>query len=152
MQEDSIDPGESFVQMARPKWPRDAEVRAEVASRCNQSEVLKLLKELEERIRTMGIATRYKRDRFAGQLDAVSQVDPPVEFMDMMSLVGGKLNEAGHCRQDLLIRFRRIREALMRNFADLEDLAVCVEVASMNDDGTYQPVPESAREDDLWRR
>ncbi len=135
-------------------WPHGDEVVRDVLARCHQSEALQVIDELIEHVRTMGIAPRFRADRFADQLASNEVSDPPRTHLDYVRGGGQKLSEVGHKRECLLVELTRIRDALMQNFGELASLRLNIEATNMEADGTPVPKPslEELRRRDVLQR
>jgi len=130
-------------------WPHGNEVLVPMLERIGESECLVVLDELEEHVRTMGIAARFKRDKYAGQLLQDASAFPARDRHD--AVAGDKLNEAGHKRSVLLLRIGVVRSQILSAFHELKVLRLDIEATNMEDDGTHvpAPAPEKLREGDF---
>lgn len=134
-------PDQFLVTDPLQQWPHGNAVVAEVLERCHQSEALRVIDELIEHARTMGIASRFKQDRYANQLLTSHEADPPLELLDYIFGRGKKLSEVGHKRACLLTELVRIRNALQTVFSRIAFSRLDIEVTNMEGDGTHVPKP-----------
>ena len=135
-------------------WPHGEQVIREMLERCHASEALKVLDELDKYVRAMGIASRFRSDRFAYQSLVADQTSPQLDLTDMVWGHGRKLSEAGYKRCLFLIMVRQVRADIMRAFADLASIRLDMEAASMEPDGTPVPssTPAELEERDFFRQ
>jgi len=122
-------------------WLHGDTVLNELSQRLHKSEILDVLHEVEDHIATMGIADRFSRQRFAGQLMVDSRPDPQLDRMDITFGEGEKLNEAGYKRATLLLELQAVRNQLFQVFSRLGILRLDIEATNMNDDGAHVATP-----------
>lgn len=125
------------------RWPHGDAVIEEILARCHQSEALKVIDELILHVETMGIASRFKRNRYANQALTMHEATPPLGLTDFIVGKGRKLSEVGHKRATLLVELRRIRSELMLVFSRLASIRLEIEVTNMEDDGSHVPMPSA---------
>ena len=110
-------------------------------ARCNDSEVVRVIDELMEYVRTMGVASRFRRDRYAGQGFTNDQANPPMSHLDIIHGNGRKLSEVGHKRAVLQAELQLTRTELISVFSRLAALRLDIEVTNMEPDGSHATVP-----------
>lgn len=128
-------------------WPHGDELIVELRKQVMSSQCLQVIDDLVNHVQGMGIAERFRRDKYPGQF--MHQAQPAPTTHDIMA--GGRLNEAGHKRAALLAALERVRSQILTAFHDLELLRLDIEATNMNDDGTHVPTlsDEQRRVDDL---
>ncbi len=123
-------------------WVHGDAVVSDMLERCKASECLKVIDELEEHIRSMGIADRFSRTEYLGQRTrALGTPIPDAMRMNTIFGQGGQLNEAGHKRGALLRGLSTIRSEILSVFGTLRALRLDIEATNMNDDGTHAATP-----------
>jgi hypothetical protein len=102
----------------------------------------------------MGIASRFRADRYAGQMFEDRGETPPSGLIDLVYGGGEKLSEKGHKRSCLLIELQAIRERLSDTFSQLARLRLDIEATNMEVDGSHvpQPTEEELRRTDNYQK
>lgn len=133
-------------------WPHGDVVVRDMFARCHASEVLHVISELIEHVRTMSIASRFREDSYAYKLTTDDELHPPLELIDVHFGSGGKLSEVGHKRAMLLKGLQGIRLDLLLLFQRLMSLRLDVEATNMEDDGSHvpKPSPEALERRNYW--
>ena len=126
-------------------WPHGDVVIEKLLADYASTPLPLVLERLEAHFKTMGIATRFRGDRFANQIFAPDEVPPPLEAIDILYGHGKNLSEAGHKRARLLLELAAIRQLYENLLSRLASLCLNAEAANMECNGTQVPKPSAAQ-------
>ena len=114
-------------------WPEGDALVAELMQRCASSDAILAVEELIERVRMMGIAERFLRDK-----PVYSSLYGPAETSHHAVTMprAGNVNEAGSKRRQLLHHLAIVRSELISAFGSLGIVLLDIEATNRNDDGT----------------
>lgn len=133
-------------------WPHGDVVVSEMLEKCKRSEVLDVIDDLIKHVETMGIASRFKQNRYAKQEYAKDQTNPHYEMVDYLFGSAGKLSEKGHKRESLISELKRVRGEISSLFSRLSTIRLDIEATNMEDDGSHvaKPSDEERMKQDIF--
>ncbi len=123
------------------EWPHGMHIIKEMLARCKQPEVLEVIDELMEHVRTMGVSKIFRPDRYPMQVYVHNKGTPRLNIDTIGN--GNKLSEVGYRRTTLLIELQRIRNAFLTLFDALANVRLQIEETNMEFDGTHVPKPSA---------
>ncbi len=101
-------------------WPEGDEIVEEVLARCHQSDALKVIGEMIERVRTMKMPDRFRTDRTPNWDNALKIPNP----------LAADFSEAEFKRFQLLADLQRVQQEMSTVFSGLCSVVLDIEVSS----------------------